>query len=156
MRLCVSVVCCFIAAISAVNGKLQPICEPSSASNSSGPKLPTLPTAFSTLMEINIVNKNYTFAFKELYDQKGDKGRIEFAGHGRRRVAIYDYTLKEIIHVDMNAKNCTVSSTLDRNQGGRFSFFGVGPHIESVSELFKFGKSFNETYVGVSSVRGIR
>lgn len=150
-----AVLCCFIAALRAANGSLQPICQPSSASNSSSPELPNLPTAFSTLMEINIVNKNYTFVFEELYDQKADKGRIEITRNGKKHIDIYDYTLEEIIHVDMDAKNCTVSSTSVKRHC-HHSFFGCGSHIESVSKLFKFGKEFNETYVGVSSVRGIR
>lgn len=155
-----ALLCCLIAALRAANGSLQPICQPSSASNPSSPKLPNLPTAFSTLIEINIVNKNYTLAFEELYDQKADKGRIEITRNGTKHIDIYDYTLDEIIHVGhIDAKHCTVSSTSDKEHCHHslfLTFFGCGSHIESVSELFKFGKEFNETYVGVSSVRGIR
>ena len=149
----VSVFFCFIAALGAVNGQVQPVCQPSSASNASSPKLPNLPTAFSTLLEVNIVNKNYTAVYREVYDQKADKGKLERTKNGTKHVDIYDYTLDEVIHID--DKICTVSSTLHREHS-QFSFFGFGSHIESVSQLFKFGKQFNETYMGVTSVRGIR
>ena len=99
------------------------------------------------------MKKNYTAVYREVYDQKADKGRLERTRNGAKHVDIYDYTLDEVIHID--DKNCSVSSTLDTGHC-QFSFFGVGSHIESVSQLFKFGKQFNEKYMGVTSVRGIR
>ena len=149
----ISFLFCFIAALEAVNGKFQPICQPSSTSSASSPKLPNLPTAFSTLVEVNGVKENYTVVYREVYDQKADKGRLEITRNGAKHVDIYDYTLDEVIHID--DQNCTVSSTSDKGHC-QFSFFGVGSHIESVSQLFTFGKEFNEKYIGVTSVRGIR
>ena len=152
-RMYVSVLFCFLAALGSVNGKFQPICQPLSASSASSPKLPNLPTAFSTLVEVNKVKMNYTAVYREVYDQKADKGRLERTRNGAKHVDIYDYTLHEVIHID--DKNCTVSSTSDQGHC-ESSFFGVGSHIDSVSQFFNFGKEFNEKYMGITSVRGIR
>lgn len=153
----VSILYCLIAAFGAVSGKLQPICQPSNSSHGASPKLPTLPTAFSTLVEVNIVNKNYSALFKEYYDQEADKGRIEQTKDGQTYMDIYDYALDEVLHVNLSSKTCTVTPASHPEKGHfHFSFFGFGAHIESVSELFKFGSQYNETYLGVSSVRGIR
>lgn len=153
----VSILCCLIAAFGAVSGKLQPICQPSNSSHGSSPKLPTLPTAFSTLVEVNIVNKNYSALFKEYYDQEADKGRIEQTKDGQTYMDIYDYALDEVLHVNLSSKTCTVTPASHPEEGHfHFSFFGFGAHIESVSQLFKFGSQYNETYLGISSVRGIR
>ena len=152
-RMYVSVLFCFIAALGAVNGNVKPVCQPSSASSASSPKLPTLPTAFSAIVEVNKIKENYTAVYREVYDQKADKGRLERTRNGAKHVDIYDYTLGQVIHID--DKSCTVSNTSDIGHC-QDNFFGDGSHIESVSQLFQFGKEFNEKYMGVTSVRGIR
>lgn len=132
----------------------MPICQQASASNASSPKLPTFPAAFSTSVEVNIVNKNYTAIYKEFYDQAANKGSLQRTRDGKTVLSIYDYNLDERIDVDLSAKNCSVSSI---NGSRRFNFFGNNnSHIESVSQLFKFAKTFNESYMGVVSVRGIK
>lgn len=146
--------CCFIAAgLQAVNGN-PPVGQPASDSNVPAPKLPTFPSAFSALIEVNIVNKKYTALFKEFYDLEANQGSLERTKDGKTHRSIYDYNLDERISIDLNAKNCTVSSI----SGGRgFNFFGNNKsHIESVSQLFRFAKQYNESYMGVVPVRGIR
>ena len=108
----VSILYCLIAAFGAVSGKLQPICQPSNSSHGASPKLPTLPTAFSTLVEVNIVNENYSALFKEYYDQEADKGRIEQTKDGQTYMDIYDYALDEVLHVNLSSKTCTVTLLL--------------------------------------------
>lgn len=142
-----------VAALGAANSQYQPVCTPSNSSEASGPKLPDLPTAFSTFVQATFAEKNYTAIFFESYDQKADKGLLYRVRDGIKHTDIYDYTLEEVIHIDGN--NCTVSST-NHSEPGHFNFFGRGPHIESVAKLFKFGKEYNETYIGISDVRGIR
>ena len=145
-----------VAALGAANSQYQPVCSPSNSSEASGPKLPDLPTAFSTMVQATFAEENYTAIFFESYDQKADKGLFYRVRDGIKHTDIYDYTLEEVIHIDGN--NCTVSSTINHTEHGHFNFFEFGPgaHIESVAELFKFGKEYNETYIGVSDVRGIR
>lgn len=138
---------CFVAAgLQAVNCN-PPLGQPV-------PKLPTFPSAFSALIEVNIVNKNYTALFREFYDFEANQGSIERTKGGKTHRSIYDYNLDEKISIDVNAKNCTVHSI----SGGRgFNFFGNNnSHIESVSQLFRFAKQYNESYMGVMPVRGIR
>lgn len=144
---------CLIAVLQAVNGKYTPICQPKSPSNVLDPKLPTFPSAFSTSVEVNIANKNYTALYKEFYDLKANKGSLERTRDGKTHRQIYDYNLNERISIDLNSKNCSVSTI----NGSRFNFFGNNnSHIESVSQLFHFAKQYNETYMGVVPVRGIK
>ena len=102
-------------------------------------------------MQATFAEKNYTAIFFESHDQKADKGLLHRVRDGLKHTDIYDYT--EVIHIDGN--NCTVSST-NHSEHGPFNFFGSGAHIESVVKLFKFGKKYNETYIGISDVGGIR
>ena len=143
---------CFIAILQAVNGNYAPICQPKSSSKV-GPKLPTFPSSFSTSVEVNIANKNYTALYKEFYDLEANKGSLERTKDGKTHRRIYDYNLDEKIFIDLDAKNCSVSSI----NGSRFNFFGNNnSHIESAAQLFRFAKQYNETYIGVTSVRGIK
>ncbi|KAK2573111.1 hypothetical protein P5673_002147 [Acropora cervicornis] len=123
-----------VAALGAANSQYQPVCTPSNSSEASGPKLPDLPTAFSTFVQATFAAKNYTAIFFESYDQKADKGLLYRVRDGIKHTDIYDYTLEEVIHIDGN--NCTVSST-NHTEPGHFNFFGRGAHIESVAKLFK-------------------
>jgi len=127
-------------------------CNPSASVPA--PELPTFPSAFSALIEVNIVNKNYTALFKEFYDSKANQGSIERTKDGKTHRSIYDYNIDEKIFVDLNAKTCTAHSI----SGGRgFNFFGNNnSHIKSASHLFRFAKQYNESYMGVVPVRGIR
>lgn len=144
---------CFVAALGVANGGYQPICQPSRLSNASEPKLPNLPSSFSTLVEATSVKNNHTAIYFESYDQKAKKGRSYHVKDGVKHIDIYDYALDEIIHIDDD--HCTVSSSFDTGHG-HFIFFDLGEHIESVSQLFRFGREYNETYMGVANVRGIR
>ena len=148
------ILCYFIAAdLQAVTGN-PPIGQTASDNNVPAPELPTFPSAFSALIEVNIVNKNYTALFKEFYDLEANQGSLERTKDGKTHRSIYDYNLDEKISIDVNAKNCTVHSIT----GGRgFNFFGNNnSQIESVSQLFRFAKEYNESYMGVVPVRGIR
>lgn len=146
---------CFLAGLQASFGNYVPICQQASERNVSSPELPTFPTAFSTSVEVNIVNKNYTAIYKEFYDLAANKGSLQRTKDGKTTLSIYDYSLDERIDLDMSAQNCFVSSIY---VGPRhFNFFGNNnSHIDSVSQLFHFAKRFNETYMGVVSIRGIR
>ena len=146
---------CFLAAGLQVVSCNPPVGQPASESNVPAPKLPTFPSAFSALIEVNIVNKNYTALFKEFYDLGANQGSIERTKDGMTHRSIYDYNLDEKISIDLNAKNCTVYSISGRRRG--FNFFGNNnSHIDSVSQLFRFAKQYNESYMGVVPVRGIR
>lgn len=155
MNTSVLVLFCFIAAnLQAISGN-PAIGQPASDSNVPAPKLPTFPSEFSALVEVNIVNKNYTALFKEFYNLEANQGSLERTKDGETRRFIYDYNLDEKISIDLNAKNCTVYSISGGR--GRFNFFGNNnSHIESVSQLFRFAKQYNESYMGVVPVRGIR
>ncbi|XP_022783537.1 uncharacterized protein LOC111324282 [Stylophora pistillata] len=144
-----------LAGLQASYGTYVPICRQAIERNTSSPELPTFPPAFSTSVEVNIVNKNYTAIYKEFYDLAANKGTLQRTRDGKTTLSIYDYSLDERIDVDVGAKNCSVSSIY---AGPRhFNFFGNNhSHIESVSQLFHFAKRFNETYMGVVSIRGIK
>ena len=149
-----SILFCFIATGLQFVNCSPPFGQPANDSNVPAPKLPTFPSAFSALIEVNIANKNYTALFREFYDLKANQGSIERTKDGKTHRSIYDYNLDEKISIDFNAKNCTVHSI----SGGRgFNFFGNNnSHIESASQLFRFAKQYNESYMGVFPVRGIR
>ena len=133
----------------------QKICSSHLNSSYTGPKLPRLPLNFSTIIEVNILNKNYSMEVTEYYDYKVNKGaRIYYrAGHRIRR--IYDYNTDEFIRVNETTGECSVR----KMESLRFNVFGFsagGHHIGSVADLFVFGRKFNETFEGVTNIRGIR
>ncbi|EDO44997.1 predicted protein, partial [Nematostella vectensis] len=118
-----------------------------------GPKLPSLPTAFEAIVEANIVNKNYSSYAHEWYDRGSNRGVIGYMSHGHKRFHIYNYNYNEMISYD-DENNCTVQqiSTMRHH-----SAFGKNStRIGSTAELFHFGAQFNETFMGNTTIRGIK
>ena len=135
---------------------LKPVCKPGSKLFY-GPKLPQLPNAFTTSIETNIGNKNYTAFYTEYYDLVGNRGALHKTRDGRTSRVIYNYNQDEKVIIDEASGNCTVEAIDKLRKQCEYSFFGGnGSRIESVSALFKFGASWNESYEGIKVVRGIR
>ena len=138
---------------------ISPVCYARS-SKYVGPKLPMLPSAFTATIEANIVNKNYSTQLTEFYDGKKNFGAVRNTRRGQTFYAISDYNHDEVISIQENTRSCRVLHISQR----RRNFFGPCvptekgncQHIEGVSELFRFGAKFNETWIGEEYIRGIR
>ena len=155
-----AVVFLFFIGLVAVRGKYEPICQPTSARNAAmSPKLPDIPSAFSTTVEGNFVNKNYTAIFKEYYDFAANKGALERTKAGKTNRSIYNYDQDERILVNVDSRNCSVLPIDELRNHCKFSFFGNNnSRIETVADLFRFTGNFKDhySYLGTTSVRGVK
>ena len=137
-------------------GALEPVCKPEQTS-AYAPRLPQLPDAFTTSIEINIANKNYSLFYTEYYDLHGNRGALHRSRNGQRTQSIYDYNYDEVVEINEAKGKCFVEHIDQLRKRCRFSFFGGNrSQIEGVADLFNFGASWNESYQGVKEVRGIK
>eukprot|EP00730_Choanoeca_flexa_P016433 TRINITY_DN7758_c0_g1_i2.p1 TRINITY_DN7758_c0_g1~~TRINITY_DN7758_c0_g1_i2.p1 ORF type:complete len:281 (+),score=44.85 TRINITY_DN7758_c0_g1_i2:204-1046(+) len=124
-------------------------------------ELPKLPEVFSTRVEANIVNKNYTMVQHEWVDEPNNIGRVDFftinstTGISSHSSAFYFYDIDEYAFIDDDG-NCSAGPLEDL--GRRLPFAGTtGPNatIGTTADFFRFGQEMNETYMGTETVRGI-
>lgn len=122
------------------------------------PPLPNIANQFTTRVEANIENRGYTVIASEYYDEPNNRGRIDFSGGmaGLPRTRIYTYTDNQWF--DINGTQCTANLLSPNTSftGFPVSFDNQGnAHIRGVADVLRFGKTFNETYLGREEVRGI-
>ncbi|XP_078001004.1 uncharacterized protein LOC144453549 isoform X2 [Glandiceps talaboti] len=115
---------------------------------------PTLPDQFITHVEWKSGGGQFTMQIKELYDGKNNRGAAVFLQDGTTTHHSYDY--KHSQHIEITDGICSVSKLPD----SKFNLFGFHyedgeGHIDSVANIFDFGNSYNDTYIGPDTVRGI-
>eukprot|EP00057_Strongylocentrotus_purpuratus_P012055 XP_011666529.1 PREDICTED: uncharacterized protein LOC580499 [Strongylocentrotus purpuratus] len=136
------------------------VCDPSNYTYPyDGPPLPTLPSQYRLKVEVTIVNKGYSFILEEFYDAVNNRGAsISHRGDNSTHYTSYDYGLNQTVEVTTDHASGTSSCNV--RDFGRFSLFGFHiengtGHINGTDAIFRFGEEFNETYMGVATVRGI-
>ena len=132
-------------------------------SSEGGPSLPTFPDQFSAEIEANIIHRNLTLHVTEYYDNINNRGRIESHSAFGKNVTFINYDTMEVSHIMAGAdgqKSCiAVPLATDPSRFARFLFgahFANGTaHIITTTQFFMFGAEFNETYIGIETVRGV-
>ncbi|XP_013399378.1 uncharacterized protein LOC106165633 [Lingula anatina] len=153
-----------IACLAAVtNGQNQQYCtassiRPTTATNINAPPLPELPTSFYTQVEANIVNNagSYTMMAEEFYDGVKNRGTLRLKRAGGVRQFNYDYVTKQL-YVSRIGPDGAVDCIAEdiRSQDGQYFFGYSNGTIYTVDKVLRFGKKFNEVYIGRETVRGI-
>lgn len=138
-----------------------PVCDRQEYMQTPIPPIPSLPDQFSTIIEGNIVQSNYTALVAEYYDNPGNRGRFEYVIQEtdiESGVAIYDYNLGEAFLIPDRERNVSCGVQLLTNFSD--SIFGItyvngSVHIGTVTQLFQVAPNESAKYLGVDSVRGI-
>ena len=133
------------------------------AGTKDGPSLPTFPDQFSVEIEANIIHLNRTLHVTEYYDNINQRGRIESYSASGNNVTFVNYDTMEVSHIMIGAdgqKSCVAAPlATDPSRFARFLFgahFANGTaHIVSTTQFLMFGAEFNETYIGIETVRGV-
>jgi hypothetical protein len=110
------------------------------------PPLPTLPSGFLLNIEANFIDQNKTLNQREYYDFVVGKARIEVNTADAYTHYFVDFNKKQV-HVVVNGQTCDVLPSS--------AITGRAFQIRSTSDLLVFGDKYNETYIGVSEVRGV-
>lgn len=88
-------------------GQAFPFCQ-ANTDKYDGPKLPSLPNAFTAQRAATIVNRNYSMLLTEYYDKDANKGAIRRVKNGQSTYVIYNYNENEMMAMNLKFKNCTV------------------------------------------------
>ncbi|XP_065192894.1 uncharacterized protein LOC135823945 [Sycon ciliatum] len=118
------------------------------------PPFPTLPSSFSTEVEANILNRDYTVQVREFFDGRDDRAQLEVTRNGSRTVVIDDIRNGIQYTVDDSRRTCQARNYTLRDRLETLGPDGQ-PHLISVNDFFRFGKAYHEKYVGQATVRGI-
>jgi len=128
-----------------------------------GPALPTFPNQFSAEIEANIIHLNLTLHVTEYYDNINNRGRIESYTAFGSNITLVDYNTMEVSNIMTGAdgqKSCMAASLAANSS--RFARFLFGPqfdngtaHIIPTTQFLMFGEEFNETHIGIETVRGV-
>ncbi|GAB5360955.1 hypothetical protein AAMO2058_000672800 [Amorphochlora amoebiformis] len=120
--------------------------------------IPLLPDSFSSRIEANIVERNYSLERRDYYD--APKSRIGQTTHTpsggtRTTITTYDTAKQAVVTKTYSVENgmCNITSKEFPAQGGNFFFNATNAHLFHTA--FFFGEGGNFSYEGVSSCRGI-
>lgn len=130
------------------------------------PPLPDLPESFEVTVEAVIVNKNYSMTMVEHYDYDNNVisffrntpekhvWTVDYIDHDESITISYDPTAPGVSAFHGNssnplARNCTLHAASE------FVVDQKSHHLKTTEEMFRFGKQFDEMYLGQESVRGI-
>ena len=81
-----------------------------------GPPLPTLPSQYRLKVEVNIVNKGYSFILEEFYDAVNNRGAsISHRGDNATHYTSYDYGLNQTVEVTMDHASGKLDSDNDKD-----------------------------------------
>ena len=121
------------------------------------PSLPNITNQFTTRVEANIENRGYTVTLVEYYDEPNNRGRLDFSRSGRRTLTlIYTYTDNQWFSINGSVCTAHLLSPNVTFQAFPVTFDSQGnAHIRGVADILRFGRQYNETYVGREIVRGI-
>ncbi|XP_061191548.1 uncharacterized protein LOC133199694 [Saccostrea echinata] len=120
------------------------------------PPFPTLPGTFQTRVEANIIDKKMTVSAQEYFNSQKDRATLIMASEGNTPdTLVYDYTDNQLFYV--HGGRCQVNDLLhDPNSflfGNKIQN-GV-PHTFTSNGALHFMKTYGQTYMGQSLVRGI-
>lgn len=123
---------------------------------SKGPSLPHILERFTSNIEINIVDKNLSIDAIWYFDSYKNVVALKTTKFGINTKAIYNYPTNEVFIITED-NVCTVSNLTSRPET---ALFGIDSsdgyyHVMSSNYALKFGKQFNEVYIGPDTVRGI-
>jgi len=107
------------------------------------PPLPVLPNQFIVDVEANIIDQNLTLSQIEYYDFTNLRSRFEINTLNSETVILEDIK---------NNKAFNVTNGICVSDGPLNNFTAS---LRTVNQLLQFGAEYNETYVGVSNVRGV-
>ncbi|XP_050399634.1 uncharacterized protein LOC126816884 isoform X2 [Patella vulgata] len=122
---------------------------------STGPKLPPLPNQYEARIEANIKQKGKSIEVTEYYDYLSNRAAIMIMSNGKLFTSIINF--KQMERYDIHSDGTCKTTDLKENHRSIFGFTaGNGSsHVDTVTDVFKFGQKFNETYLGRDKVRGI-
>jgi len=106
--------------------------------------LPRLPSAFIVDIEANLLELNLTINIREFFDIPAGWARYEFLTLNTYNYTIIDLTQK-LSYTVVNESTCLVTNEVPDT-------FATA---ESAEDILLFGDKYNETYLGVFTVRGI-
>ncbi|XP_063960121.1 uncharacterized protein LOC129266666 [Lytechinus pictus] len=135
------------------------VCDPSDQPYPyDGPPLPTLPSQYRLKVEATITNRHYSFILEEFYDEINNRGASVSKSRGQTHYTTYDYARNQTLQVTTD--DATGTSSCRVSGFSRFSLFGFhvengSGHINGTNAVFRFGEEYNETYMGMTTVRGI-
>jgi len=117
---------------------------------------PSFPDDFSSVIEANILNKNYTLQMREFYDYSNDQFRIESHRQGRSTIDLcFLGSQKQHVQVvNTNGKfNCTVEPLA---AGRTCRFASRAPHLQKASDFLSGHIDPSKySYTGQQVERGI-
>lgn len=132
-----------------------PYCQNCGAATGNPPSLPPpLPDVFTTEIEANIIDRQYSILMREVFDSRRNMAALHYRapnvnGSTSRYIDILNYNLSEAYYiVDDMCETHPLSEDPWSAMLGNGSMF-------STSQLFAFGGNLTEVYKGNASVRGI-
>lgn len=135
-----------------------------------GPQLPTLPDQFSVGIEVNLLHLDLTVHVTQYYDSISNRGRVEVHSRSGSMIILLNFNALEVSYITTIGRNkkCFASSlnshpsqSTDSAHDYKLPFdtlplaAELTAQITAATEFMKFGKEFNETYIGIETVRGI-
>lgn len=126
------------------------------------PSLPDLPDTFSVMLEVNIINKGYSFTMEESYDYGKNVMSFMSTSPTLHKLTVDYYNDDEQVSIHFDPRDPAVSFRHGGNNGvtrnctlKAISRKTVDGHVKNTADMLRFGKDYNQTYIGVSSIRGI-
>ncbi|ESO86566.1 hypothetical protein LOTGIDRAFT_235359 [Lottia gigantea] len=123
--------------------------------STSSPKLPTLPEQYEAHIEANIKQKGKTIEVTEYYDYQTNQATVKLFTNGLLYTSITNFNDMERYNIHPDG-SCDTSdlTTVSRSLFG-FVVGNSSKHIDTVTDVFKFGQQFQEYYIGKDEIRGI-
>ncbi|GFR76423.1 hypothetical protein ElyMa_000482400 [Elysia marginata] len=128
-----------------------------SAYDGPAPPLPELPVQYSLRVEANILQKRWTTEVEEHYDSINQRASLAVSFNGSTVYSIFNFKSEERYDIYPNGSCIASRAGVDY-----FGFVkmtkgpkGQRPAMATINQVFKFGKGYNQTYVGKDTVRGI-
>ncbi|KAK3791544.1 hypothetical protein RRG08_002903 [Elysia crispata] len=131
-----------------------------SAAGGSVPHMPTVTKdsdSYQATVEVNILDKNYSFVIDEFLDYEGNRALLRVYKRGVQSSSIFSYDTDEVFSITNGL--CSVSNISE----SRFGFvFGDGSqttgdrrHVFASAAVLRFAADKHDVYNGTSQVRGI-
>ncbi|XP_071098697.1 uncharacterized protein [Haliotis cracherodii] len=124
-----------------------------------GPNMPELPQQYEMRVEANIIQSQETIEVLESYDFPGKEVALTMIRNGQITKSIHNFKTQERYDILANETCNTTSINSDSDNYNIFGFTAQGTdgkiQMASVSDVFKFAKKYNVSYVGETMIRGI-
>jgi hypothetical protein len=118
------------------------------------PQLPTIPPIFSATIEANIGELNLTKTYIQYYDSINKRARIEVYQQNGTTLSELHFDNQSLhFTFDPYLQTCSAVTILDSMEFS-LMFYSNGS-FKSAEDLIGIGPSYNTTYLGTASVRGI-